>query len=451
MFLRFQRLTLAAFGLLATACSHPTPTETAASNATSAAALLTPGPWRGELAMQGQTLPFLFEVKTEAGKPVVYLINKGLNGEERLRCDEISAAGDSATIRLHVFDAALVVRADGKGKLKGAWVKYDAKGPYRVPLVATAGIQPLFSGADTKDAASFAGIWKATFDWDTKDRYPAVGVIQQKGTDVVGTFLTSTGDYRYLSGSALGGALCLSTFDGSHAFLFVAKKEPRIKITPIPNPKTGLPHAFSESAYNGDLYGDFYSGKSGHEYWNATLDPKASLPDADTLTYLKKGESRLNFKFPSIVQEASISPTDAKYRGKVVVVQILGSWCPNCMDETRFLAPWYQQNRSRGVEVIGLGYERMPEYEPAAQRLRLLKQRLGVGYDLAVAGVSNKDSVARSLPQLAKFLAFPTTIFLDKKGVVRSIHTGFAGPGTGKYYEEEQAHFNRTVDKLLRE
>ena len=87
----------------------------------------------------------------------------------------------------------------------------------------------------------------------------------------------------------------------------------------------------------------------------------------------------------------------------------------------------------------------------AATRLRNLKTRLGIGYDLAVAGVSNKDSVARSLPQLAKFLAFPTTIFIDKKGAVRSIHTGFSGPGTGAYYAQEQAHFERTVSKLLRE
>ena len=83
--------------------------------------------------------------------------------------------------------------------------------------------------------------------------------------------------------------------------------------------------------------------------------------------------------------------------------------------------------------------------------LRNMRERFNIGYDLAVAGVSNKDSVARSLPQLAKFLAFPTTIFLDKKGNVRKIHTGFAGPGTGKYYQEEVASFNREVDKLLKE
>ncbi|AMJ68054.1 TlpA disulfide reductase family protein [Hymenobacter sp. PAMC 26628] len=417
---------------------NSTKTETTGT-AASAAALLTPGPWRGELAVQGQQLPFLFEVKTEAGQPVVYLINKGLNGEERLRCPEISAAGDSATIKLHVFDAALVVRADGAGKLRGNWVKYDAKGPYRVPLVATAGAQELFPAAQSADKpGSFDGTWRATFG-EGKEGYPATGVFAQQGNRLTGTFLTTTGDYRYLSGVVSGQQLRLSTFDGSHAFLFIAQNGPK---APVDITKEYAPNT---------LFGDFYSGKTGHETWTATLDPKAKLPDADTLTYLRKGESRLSFKFPSVVPGASISPTDAKYRGKVVVVQVLGSWCPNCMDETNFLAPWYEKNKQRGVEIIGLGYERMPEYEKAAARLRVMKARFNIGYDLAVGGVSNKDSVAKSMPQLAKFLGFPTTIFIDKKGAVRKIHTGFSGPGTGKYYTEETAAFNQEIDKLLKE
>ncbi len=442
-------LPLLAATLLAGCTSSPTTSGAAETGAVSAASLLTPGPWRGELATQGQKIPFLFEVKTEASQPVVYLINKGLNGEECLRCEEIAAAGDSVTIRLHAFDAALVVHADGPGKLKGTWVKYDSKTPYRVPLVATAGVNERALFADktsekeklslpfeSRLAAKQGATYKATFRGEDGSTYPAVGILKYDTStgNVFGTFLTTTGDYRYLAGNRVKTEgkphLMLSTFDGSHAFLFDAVDSTGMLAT---------------------LKGDFYSGKSGHETWTATLDPKAKLPDADTLTYLKKGESRLNFKFPSIVPGASISPTDPKYRGKVVVLQVLGSWCPNCMDETKFLAPWYEQNKARGVEVIGLGYERMPEYDQAAARLRQMKERLAVGYDLAVAGVSNKDSVAKSMPQLAKFMAFPTTIFLDKKGVVRSIHTGFAGPGTGQYYEEEKAHFNRTVDKLLKE
>ncbi|MDB5235698.1 MAG: hypothetical protein JWR44_2691, partial [Hymenobacter sp.] len=129
----------------------------------------------------------------------------------------------------------------------------------------------------------------------------------------------------------------------------------------------------------------------------------------------------------------------------------LGSWCPNCLDETNFLAPWYEKNKQRGVEIIGLGYERSDDYKVSSAKLRNMRERFHMGYDVAFAGVSNKDSVAKSLPQLAKFLAFPTTIFLDKKGNVRKIHTGFAGPGTGKYYQEEIAGFEQTVDKLLKE
>ncbi|UOQ76462.1 TlpA family protein disulfide reductase [Hymenobacter sp. 5516J-16] len=133
------------------------------------------------------------------------------------------------------------------------------------------------------------------------------------------------------------------------------------------------------------------------------------------------------------------------------MVQILGSWCPNCMDETNFLAPWYEKNKQRGVEIIGLGYERTADQKVASQKLLKMKQRLNVGYDLAVAGEANKDAASQSLPQIQKVLAFPTTIFLDKKGEVRKIHTGFSGPGTGKYYEQEVAEFNQTIDQLLAE
>lgn len=436
----FSILATAALGLGLVGCSSPSnsASETAAGGA-AAAPTLTPGPWRGVLASQGQEIPFLFEVKTEADKPVVYLINQGLNGEERLRCDDIKSAGDSTTIRLHAFDAALVVRADGTGKLKGTWVKYDSKTPYRVPLTASAGEQELFPAAKSTEATgNFGGTWRATFA-EGADSYPATGVFTQKGDKLTGTFLTTTGDYRYLSGRVNGQTMHVSTFDGSHAFLFTAHNGPK---EPVDITKEYAPNT---------LFGDFYSGKSGHETWTAVPDPKAKLPDADTLTYLKKGESRLNFKFPNVIEGSSISPTDAKYRGKVVVLQILGSWCPNCMDETNFLAPWYEKNKGRGVEIIGLGYERSGDYAVSAPKLRSMRERFKIGYDVALAGVSNKDSVAQSLPQLAKFLAFPTTIFLDKKGNVRKIHTGFSGPGTGKYYQEEIDGFNQTIDKLLKE
>jgi thiol-disulfide isomerase/thioredoxin len=288
----------------------------------------------------------------------------------------------------------------------------------------------VFPVGTNQKAASFDGTWSVTFKGDDGETYPAVGIFKQKGNDVSGTFLTSTGDYRYLDGQVDGNTLKLSTFDGSHGFLFTANRP---------------------SDTNTIIKGDFYSGKSGHETWTARLDANAKLPDANALTGMKPGQKRLAFKFPSVYEGGSISPTDPKYKGKVVVVQILGSWCPNCMDETNFLAPWYEKNKQRGVEIIGLGYERTPDQKLASQKLLKMKQRMNVGYDLAVAGVANKDSASKSLPQLAKVLAFPTTIFLDKKGEVRKIHTGFSGPGTGKYYQQETEEFEKTVAGLLAE
>ncbi|WP_082017001.1 TlpA family protein disulfide reductase [Hymenobacter sp. DG25B] len=405
-----------------TSTENQTPAKPEAGTTTGTPPTLSNGKWRGVLSTQGQQIPFLFEVSQSGGKPVVTL----RNGEEKLKLDEITTAGDSMTIRLGVFDAALVVRQDGADKLKGAWVKYDGKEPYRVAFSAEKGGSKLFN--TTGKAESFDGTWNVTFKGDDGDTYPAVGIFKQSGNDVTGTFLTSTGDYRYLAGQADGNKLQVTTFDGSHGFLFSAEKQP-----------------------NGTLKGDFYSGKSGHETWTATLDPNAKLPDANAMTGMKPGQKRLDFKFPNIFEGGSISPTDPKYKGKVVVVQILGSWCPNCMDETNFLAPWYEKNKQRGVEIIGLGYERTPDQKVASQKLLKMRQRMNIGYDIAVAGEASAAEASKSLPQLAKVLAFPTTIFLDKKGEVRKIHTGFSGPGTGKYYQQEIDEFNATIDKLLAE
>ncbi|GAB3226661.1 hypothetical protein GCM10027346_09150 [Hymenobacter seoulensis] len=432
----------AGLALAAVACqSNSTSSENQAATsegATTGATALTAGTWRGVLAAQGQQIPFLFDVATEGGKPTVTL----RNGEERLKLDEIFTAGDSTTIRLGVFDAALVVRADGADKLKGTWVKYDGKEPYRVAFSATKGEQPLFNDEDgdgKKFIPQITGLekgstYKVTFTDDEGKSYPAVGVFEYADNQAKGTFLTTTGDYRYLAGSIVerkgGPHMLLSTFDGSHAFLFDA---------------VDVKNGFSE------MKGDFYSGKSGHETWTATLDPKAKLPDANALTGMKPGQKKLDFKFPSIYEGGSISPSDPKYKGKVVVVQLLGSWCPNCMDETNFLAPWYEKNKGRGVEIIGLGYERTADQKVASQKLLKMKERMNVGYDLAVAGEASKDAASQSLPQVQKVLAFPTTLFLDKKGEVRKIHTGFSGPGTGKYYEQEVAEFNKTIDQLLAE
>jgi peroxiredoxin len=175
----------------------------------------------------------------------------------------------------------------------------------------------------------------------------------------------------------------------------------------------------------------------------------AKLPDLYSLTYLKPGYKKLDFTFPNL-NGKPVSLSDAKYKDKVVIVTILGSWCPNCIDETAFLAPWYKANKGRGVEIIGLAFERKNDPAFAKTALTRLIDRYDVQYDILFSGIADKKVASDALPALNKVLAFPTTIILDRQGNVAQIHTGYTGPATGKYYDEYVAEFNQTIDKLLK-
>jgi thiol-disulfide isomerase/thioredoxin len=146
-----------------------------------------------------------------------------------------------------------------------------------------------------------------------------------------------------------------------------------------------------------------------------------------------------------------ISSADERFKGKVVILQIFGTWCPNCMDETKFLSEWYNKNKDRGVEILGLAYERKDDFEYASDRVKKMKEKLDVPYDFVVAGTNDKLKAAETLPMLNKVLAFPTTIFIGKDGKVKHIRTGFEGPGTGIYYEQFKQRFNELINELLTE
>ncbi|RDV15957.1 TlpA family protein disulfide reductase [Pontibacter diazotrophicus] len=380
------------------------------------------GTWRVALQAQGQEIPFIMEAEETEGSTVLYLIN----GEERILLDDIQQQGDSLKIALHTFDADFITRVNGD-KMKGRFVKHDAETPYAVPFVAAHGQQNRFAANPAPATYNFDGKWEVLFTDKEGASYKAIGVFKQDDNYVTGTFLTETGDYRYLEGQVEGAQLKLSTFDGNHAYLFTA-----------------------QPSGDSTLQGDFYSGMSDYESWTARRNEQAQLAGADTLTYLKPGYEELVFTFPNLEGE-QVALSDPKYNDKVVLVQLLGSWCPNCMDETKFLSPYYDENKDRGLEIIGLGFERSPEFDKAAARLQKMKDRFDIDYDLLVAGVSDKEAAAKALPALNHVMSFPTTIFIGRDGKVRKIHTGFSGPGTGEYYQAWVADFNKTMEELLAE
>jgi len=382
--------------------------------------MLLVGTWRAVIGIQGQELPFNFEVSKKESKSIIYLIN----GKERLLLDEVVFFKDSIKIILHVFDAYIVAKVNEK-TLEGEFVKNTPKNDYHLPFFATHGLKYRFKEKPNPATVDFSGKWQAYFLKDNGDSIQAIGVFEQKNNLLTGTFLTPSGDYRYLEGIVENNTFQLSAFDGEHLYLFRVEQQA-----------------------NGTLKGEFFSGKSLLRKWVATKNPNASLPDVEKITFLKDGYDKLDFSFPDI-KGNKISLSDNKFKNKVVVIQILGSWCPNCMDETIFLANYYKKNKKKNLAIIGLAFERSAIFEEAKVRVEKLIQRFDVQYDILIAGT--QDNASAALPMLNRVAAFPTTIFIDKKGIVRKIHTGFAGPGTGAYYEELTEDFKNFVNKLLEE
>ncbi|MBS1521808.1 MAG: TlpA family protein disulfide reductase [Bacteroidetes bacterium] len=393
-------------------------------NTSFAQSKLKTGIWRGVLSSpSGNNLPFNFDVTDVNGKQQIAIHN----GAERFKVTDIRQKGDSVFIHMPLFNSEFRLKYAG-GSLNGKWVKHYGDKDAAMDFTATPGQDFRFFKSSEKPAYNITGRWSAIFVSDGK-KDTTVGEFKQLGSRVTGTFLTTTGDDRFLEGTVAGNKLYLSTFDGGHAFLFTAD---------IKDGKT-------------IVNGKYYAGYSSLDTWTAVKDANAKLPDAYSLTYLKPGYKKIDFTFPDLTGK-KVSLDEPRFKGKVVIVQMLGSWCPNCMDETAYLVNYYKKYHQKGVEIIGLAYERTTDFKKSVPTLTQLKTRFNITYPLLITGYTpGKGDPQKSLPMLADYKGFPTTIIIDKKGNVRKIHTGFSGPGTGKYYEEFTKEFEKLTDDLLAE
>lgn len=375
------------------------------------------GMYKAELTVQdNQKLPFNFYVQS-SNKLIIY------NAEEEIQVTDIRYKNDSVIIQTPVFEGYLKAKITDNG-LNGEFVKesYDRIVPFKA-------IKSEHRFEVTKEPAhQISGNWETVFSKHLEGEYIAKGIFKQYGTSVTGTFRTTTGDYRYLQGVVDGDSLKLSTFDGAHAFLFVAK------IT------------------DSTMVGEFYSGNHWKEPFVAKLNNGYELPSAEKLTYLKEGYDTLEFTFPD-ENNKMVSLEDKRFKDKVVILQIMGTWCPNCLDESRYLSKYYQENSNKNIEVIALAFEVAKTKEKAFQGIQRLKDKIGIEYPVLLAQIGSEDKklAHEKLPMLNHIISFPTTIFIDKKGVVRKIHTGFNGPATGKLYDDFKVEFEAYVEKLLKE
>lgn len=275
---------------------------------------------------------------------------------------------------------------------------------------------------DLRDA--YLGRWAVTFA-DSPD--PAVGVFERFGSSQVsGTFLTTTGDYRFLIGRVDQGGMTLSCFDGAHAFLFKARRS------------------------DAGLTGEFWSGNWYHDSWTARPDPDAGLPDGFELTILSGKVSLKDMQFPDL-DGNQVSLGAGQLLGKVTLVEIFGSWCPNCHDEAQYLAELERRYSASGLKVVGLAFELTGDFQRDATQVRRYVERFDVGYPVLLAGISDKAEASKQFPVLDRIRSFPTTLFVDQGGAIRAIYTGFSGPATGEAHTRLKSRFEAIIKRLLAE
>lgn len=373
------------------------------------------------------SLPIIFnlETQTENGRPNWFI----RNDVERIRVNDLQLSGDSLIVQMPTFESTFRLQKQPGNSYTGTWIKGTTSKDQQMPVMIKPGTVrfPVTRG---KARNNITGKWRVTFIRPAGTSRPAIAEFRQSGEKLTGTFLTPSGDYRYLEGIVSGDSLQLSCFDGSHAYYFGARINSASQIS----------------------NGIWAAGATYTEKWYAEKDANVTLDESIAAIYMKPGEERIGFRFPDL-DSNMVSLTDERFKNKVVVIQIMGSWCPNCLDETEFLSEYYKKNKGRGVEMLALAYEYTTDFQRARKSISKFQQKYAVEYPMLITGVSSVDSMKteKTLPQITPIKAFPSTIFIGKDGKVKKLHTGFYGPGAGVYYEEFKKEFEETVTALLKE
>ena len=383
------------------------------------------GPWRAWLGSPGGELPFGLVVTRAEDAWAAEIIN----GTERIKVPRVSWDGRRLVLDIDYYDSKITAKVGKDGAhLDGEW-KRKGRGDSWVHLSfhAKAGPARRFprTGRDTGLPIEHTvdGRWSVRFSSSDE---PAVAIFTRQPDDTVaGTFLTVGGDYGYLSGNLDGRRLRLSNFDGAHALLFDARIQP-----------------------DGTLQGDFWSRDAWHETWTAHRDPRASLADGFGRSHWVGGRPLADLVFPDLNGRRR-SLDDPAWRNHPRIIELFGTWCPNCHDAARYLAELDRRYRARGLRIIGLAFELTGDFKRDATQVRRYAVRHGVEYPLLIAGSVEREKVAAAFPVLDRIHAYPTMIFMDAGGNVRAIHSGFSGPATGDEHRQLRTEFESRIEGLL--
>ncbi len=381
------------------------------------------GIWRGVFWVDDEQVPINFEIGKK-GSETIFIV---LDGDRRDTFLLEQVGKDSLHISPETFDYRLFAKILPDGSLTGEYRHLAPGNTSRVlRFEAKSGADYRFvePGAEIQPALNLSGTWSFSIAEREGAAANRVAVFSQDKNKLKGIVLAITGDTGDLEGNISGDRFWLSGFSGTGVTLVQGKVDSTGKLTGT--------IGFGSRAL----------------HFTGVRNENAAIADAYGLTHLKPGFSKLELRLPNLNGD-TISLSDDRYKGKVVIIDILGSWCPNCIDQIRFLNPWYEENKERGVEIIGVGFEMKDDLGYARKTLGKIVDKYGIRYEMLFGGKPDSENVQSKFEALNTFLAFPTTIIIGRDGTVKAIHTGFAGTGTGKFYQEFVENWNREMEKWL--
>ena len=340
-----------------------------------------------------------------------------INAEEVIQLDSIIIRSDSFFVKLPLFDSSM--RGTWRGdSLFGEWTDHSRK-DYTIPF--TAGIHN--SAGCTNEIEELS--YNVEFSpGDTAETSKGVAVLLKNGNVVTGTIMTETGDYRYLQGEWNNDSIWLSAFDGTHLFYLTGEVK-------------------GDSIINGF----FLSGKHWKEPWIAMTSDASNLRNPYSIATIQVNENPMFTILNS--NESPVVFDSSTWKNHVSVIQIMGSWCPNCTDESKFLKELYSEYGNRGLQIFPVAFERGDDVTAACARVTSQFKQLQLPYSFYYGGKANKEEAQKTLAFLTSVHSFPTTVFIDKKGIIRRVYTGYYGPSTHDEYTKHSIEIKSLVNDLL--
>jgi thiol-disulfide isomerase/thioredoxin len=340
-----------------------------------------------------------------------------LNGKENIPLQNIKIQPGKIVIPLQTYEITMELQIKGPRILEGQWIRHNKNPKIILPIKGVYGIGERHQYKKSS-FQKIDGKWQMDITDESGKSSSGILIIEQNGQKLNGSLLTETGDFRFMEGYISGNSFELSSFDGMFNYNFKGK--------------------IFENNLEASLLSTYKLILKGIKNENATLKDPYSLTQF---------QGKLDFNFPDLSGKMTSLNL---FKNKPVIIQIFGSWCPNCIDEMNFLIPWYQDQKNKDIEIIALAFERSLNQKLAKAQLLKVQNKFQVPYPLLLAGSTAEDKPESLIKGLKNFVSFPTMIFLNKRHEILKIHAGFSGPSTGEYFIKWQQEFRNNVDLILK-